>query len=255
MLLAVDIGNTNITLGVFDGEQLRATWRMATNIRQMPDEYAALLLNLMHHQGLDISDIKEVALCCVVPPLITTFVNLSQRYFHTMPLVVGAGIRTGVRIQMDNPREVGADRIADAAAAHHLYGGPIIIIDLGTATTFGIVSKEGDYIGGVIATGIATAAEALFARTAQLPRVELTRPKRVIGTNTVAAIQSGVIYGYASLVEGMLVRIQKELGGKATVVATGGYAELIARETKAIDQVNPDLTLVGLRLIYEMNKV
>lgn len=254
MLLAVDIGNTNISFGVFEGEELRATWRMATNVNQMADEYAALLLNLLHHQGLNISDIQEVALCSVVPPLTTTFVDLSQRYFHTTPLVVGAGVKTGVRIRMDNPREVGADRIADAAAAHHLYGGPVIIIDLGTATTFGIVSKEGDYIGGIIATGIATAAEALFTRTAQLPRVELAHPKRVIGTNTVTAMQSGIIYGYASLVEGMLARIQQELGEKVKVVATGGYAGLIARETAVIDEVNPDLTLVGLRLIYLMNK-
>jgi len=254
MLLAVDIGNTNTTLGVFEGEKLRATWRVATVVNQMTDEYAASLLTLMHHQGLEASDINEVALCSVVPPLITTFVELSQRYFHTTPLVVGAGVKTGVRIRMDNPREVGADRIADAAAAHHLYGGPIIIIDLGTATTFGLVSKEGDYIGGIVATGIATAAEALFARTAQLPRVELAHPKHVIGTNTVAAIQSGIIYGYASLVEGMLTRIQKELGEKATVVATGGYAELIARETDVIDIVNTDLTLIGLRLVYLMNK-
>jgi type III pantothenate kinase len=155
---------------------------------------------------------------------------------------------------MDNPREVGADRIADAAAAHHLYEGPLVVIDLGTATTFGIVSKEGDYIGGIVATGIATAAEALFSRTAQLPRVELSHPKHVIGTNTVAAIQSGIIYGYASLVEGMIARIQGELGEKATVVATGGYARLIANETDVIDIVNPDLTLVGLRLIYRMNR-
>ncbi len=254
MLLAVDIGNTNIALGVFEGEQLRATWRMATSVNQMADEYAALLLNLLHHQGLDASDIKEASLCSVVPPLTTTFVDLSQRYFHTTPLVVGAGVKTGVRIRMDNPREVGADRIADAAAAHHLYGGPVIVIDLGTATTFGIVSKEGDYIGGIIATGIATAAEALFTRTAQLPRVELAHPNRVIGTNTVTAMQSGIIYGYASLVEGMLARIEKELGEKVTVVATGGYAELIAKETAVIDKVNLDLTMIGLRLIYQMNK-
>ena len=254
MLLAVDIGNTNIALGVFEGEQLRATWRVATGVNQMADEYAVLLINLLHHRGIDTSDIKEIVLCSVVPPLTTTFTDLSQRYFHTTPLVVGAGVKTGVRIQMDNPREVGADRIADAAAAHHLYGGPVIIIDLGTATVFGIVSKEGDYIGGIIATGIATAAEALFARTAQLPRVELAHPKCVIGTNTVTAIQSGIVYGYASLVEGMLARIEKELGEKAKVVATGGYAELIAKETAVIDEVNPDLTLVGLRLIYLMNK-
>jgi type III pantothenate kinase len=254
MLLAVDIGNTSTTIGVFDGEKLRATWHMATGVHRMPDEYASLLLSLLRHQGLGTADIKAVALCSVVPPLISTFEELFERYFNIEPMVVGAGVKTGVRIRMDNPREVGADRIADAAAAHHLYGGPVIVIDLGTATTFGIISKEGDYIGGIIATGIATAAEALFTRTAQLPRVELFHPKHVIGTNTVAAIQSGVIYGYASLVEGMLERIQKELGEKARVVATGGYAGLIAHETDVIDVVDPDLTLIGLRLIYEMNK-
>jgi len=254
MLLAVDIGNTSTTLGVFDGEKLRATWHVATGVHRMSDEYAALLLNLLRQQGLDTTDIKAVALCSVVPPLISTFEELFKRYFNIEPLVVGAGVKTGVRIRMDNPREVGADRIADAAAAHHLYGGPVIVIDLGTATTFGIISKEGDYIGGIIATGIATAAEALFTRTAQLPRVELFHPKHVIGSNTVAAIQSGIIYGYASLVEGMLARIHKELGVKAKVVATGGYAGLIAKETRVIDVVNPDLTLIGLRLIYEMNK-
>lgn len=256
MLLVVDIGNTNITYGVFEGEELRGTWRMATNVSQMADEYAALLINLLKHQGLDTSDIKEIALCSVVPPLITAFEDLAQRYFHTKPLVVGPGVKTGVRIRMDNPREVGTDRIADAAAAHHLYKGkgPVIIIDLGTATTFGIISKEGDYIGGIIATGIATAAEALFTRTAQLPHVELTHPKHVIGTNTITAIQSGIVYGYTSLVEGMLARIQKELGEKARVIATGGYASLIAKETKVFDEVNPDLTLIGLRLIYEMNR-
>jgi len=254
MLLAVDIGNTSITLGVFDGEKLRATWHVATGVHRMPDEYASLLLSLLRHQGLATADVKAVALCSVVPPLISTFEELFKRYFNIEPLVVGAGVKTGVSIRMDNPREVGADRIADAAAAHHLYGGPVIIIDLGTATTFGIISKEGAYIGGIIATGIATAAEALFTRTAQLPRVELAPPKHIIGTNTVAAIQSGIIYGYASLVEGMLARIQKELGVKAKVVATGGYAGLIAKETKVIDVVNPDLTLIGLRLIYEMNK-
>jgi type III pantothenate kinase len=255
MLLAIDIGNTNITLGVFEGENLRATWRMTSMVNQMADEYAALLINLLYHNKLQVEDIDKVALCSVVPPLTTTWVDISERYFHTTPLVIGAGIKTGVSIRMDNPREVGADRIADAAAAHHLYSGsgPVVIIDLGTATTFGIVSPEGDYIGGIIATGIATAAEALFSRTAQLPRVELTHPRHVIGSNTIAAMQSGIIYGYASLVEGMLKRIEEELGEKPLVVATGGYAELIANETGVIDKVNPDLTLIGLRLIYEMN--
>jgi len=254
MLLAIDIGNTDITLGVFEGEELRATWHMATGIHRMADEYASLLLNLLHHQGLDISDIKEIALCSVVPPLIATFDELFQRYFHISPLVVGAGVKTGVRIRMDNPREVGADRIVNAAAAHHLYGGPVIITDLGTATTFDTVSKEGDYLGGAIAPGIVTAAEALFTQAAMLPRVELVRPKHAIGTNTIAAMQSGIIFGYVALIEGIVARIRQELGEKAKVVATGGYAELMAKETSVIDVINPNLTLIGLRLVYLMNK-
>jgi len=254
MLLAVDIGNTDTTLGVFEGEELRATWHMATGIHRMADEYAALLLNLLHHQGLDISEIKDIALCSVVPPLIATFDELCQRYFHLSPLVVGAGVKTGVRIRMDNPREVGADRIANAAAAHHLYGGPIIITDLGTATTFDTVSREGDYTGGAIAPGIGTAAEALFTQAAMLPRVELAHPKHAIGTNTITAMQSGIVFGYVGLIEGIVARIQQELGERAKVVATGGFAELIARETAVIDVVNPNLTLIGLRLIYLLNK-
>jgi len=254
MLLAIDIGNTNIILGVFEGEELRATWRLATGIDRTTDEYTALLLNLLQQQGLGTPDIKEVALCSVVPPLTATFEQLFQQYFHISPLVVGAGVKTGVRIRMDNPREVGADRIANAAAAHHLYSGPIIIVDLGTATTFDTVSKEGDYLGGAIAPGISTASEALFMRAAALPRVELVPPKHTIGTNTIAAMQSGIVFGYVGLIEGMVARIQQELGEKTKVVATGGYAELIAKETAVIDVVNLNLTLIGLRLIYLMNQ-
>ncbi len=254
MLLAIDIGNTNVTLGVFEGEELRATWRMATVVSRMADEYAALLLNLLHHHDIEASDIKAVALCSVVPPLLTTFEELFQRYFHISPLVVGPGVKTGVRIRMDNPREVGTDRIVDAAAAHHLYSGSVIIVDLGTATTFDTVSKEGDYIGGAIAPGMVIAAEALFTRTAALPRVQLVPPKQAIGTNTITAMQSGIVFGYVGLVEGIVARIQKELGEKALVVATGGYSTIIAKETAVIDKVNPDLTLIGLRLIYQMNK-
>jgi len=254
MLLVIDIGNTDITLGVFEGEELRATWHMATVIHRMADEYATLLLNLLYHQGLEKSAIKEVALCSVVPPLIATFEELFQRYFNLSPLVVGAGVKTGVRIRMDNPREVGADRIVNAAAAHHLYGGPVIITDLGTATTFDTVSKEGDYLGGAIAPGITMATEALSMQTAMLPRVELVPPKHAIGTNTITAMQSGIVFGYVGLIEGIVTRIQQELGGKAKVVATGGYADLIAKETRVIDVVNLDLTLIGLRLIYLMNK-
>jgi len=254
MLLAIDIGNSNTTLGVFENEELRATWHMATNIHRMVDEYAALLFNLLHHQGLDPSDIKDIALCSVVPPLVTTFGELSQRYFHLSPLVVGAGVKTGVRIRMDNPREVGTDRIVNAAAAHHLYGKPVIIVDLGTATTFDTVSKEGDYLGGAIAPGIVTAAEALFTRAAMLPRVDLVHPEHAIGTNTIAAMQSGIVFGYVALIEGMVARMQQELGEKTKVVATGGYAELLSKETSVINVVNPNLTLIGLRLIYLMNK-
>ena len=239
---------------IFDGEELRATWHVATSVHRMADESAALLLNLLHHQGIDTADVKEVAMCSVVPPLIATFEELFQRYFNILPLVVGSGVKTGVRIRMDNPREVGPDRIVNTAAAHHLYGGPIIITDLGTATTFDVVSKEGDYMGGVIAPGITTAAESLFVRAAMLPRVELIYPKRAIGTNTITAMQSGILFGYVGLIEGMIARIQRELGEKAKVVATGGCAELIAKETAVLDVVNLNLTLIGLRLIYLMNR-
>ncbi|MDP6127744.1 MAG: type III pantothenate kinase [Dehalococcoidales bacterium] len=254
MLLTIDIGNTNITFGVFEGERLRATWRMATRVDQMADEYAAILLNLLHLQSLKISDIKEVALCCVVPPLLGTAEELIRRYFHVPPLVVGPGLKTGVHIRVDNPKEVGTDRIVNTAAAHHLYGGPIIIVDVGTATTFDTVSREGDFLGTAIAPGIATAAEALFAKASALPRIELVPPQHAIGTNTVTSMQSGIVFGYVGLVEGIVARIHEELGEKATVVATGGYAGLIAGETSVIDKVNADLTLVGLRLIHEMNK-
>ena len=254
MLLAIDIGNTDTTLGVFEDVKLRATWHMSTNIHRMADEYAALLLNLLRHQNLDTPDITAVSMCSVVPPLITTYEDLFQRYFHLSPLVVGAGVKTGVSIRIDNPREVGADRIVNTAAAHHLYGGPIIVTDLGTATTFDIVSREGYYQGGVIAPGINTAAETLFMQAAMLPRVELTHPKHAIGTSTVTAMQSGIIFGYVALIEGMIARIQQELGEKARVVATGGWSTLIAKETAVFDMVNPNLTLIGLRLIYLMNR-
>ncbi|MBI4267527.1 MAG: type III pantothenate kinase [Chloroflexi bacterium] len=254
MLLAIDIGNTSVACGVFDGEHLGATWRIATRLNQMPDEYAVMLLNLLQYHGIETSEINGVAICSVVPPLLSTFENVCKQYLHRTPLVVGPGIKTGVRIRADNPREVGTDRIVDAAAAHHLYGGTLIVADLGTATTFDVVSKEGDYLGGAIAPGIAISAEALFTRTAALPRVELVRPKHAIGTNTITAMQSGIVFGYVGLIEGIVNRIHQELKEKATVVATGGYSELMAQETKIIDAVNPDLTLIGLRLINQMNK-
>ena len=252
MLLAVDIGNTNVTFGVFEGEELRATWRMASNIEQMSDEYAAMLLNLLGHRGLETADIKEITMCCVVPPLLPAFEEVFREYFHVSPLIIGPGTKTGVRIRIDNPREAGTDRIVNSAAAHHLYKGPVIVADIGTATTFDVVSKEGDYIGGVIAPGVIMAASALFARASALPRVEMVAPKKAIGINTITAMQSGIIFGYVGLVEGIVARIQRELGEKALVVATGGQAQIIAQETKVIDQINPDLTLIGLRVIQQM---
>jgi type III pantothenate kinase len=254
MLLAIDIGNTNITLGVFDGEKLHATYRLATHVNQMPDEYAVFILSLLKQHGIDTAAITEGAISCVVPPLITTFNELLKKYFDIVPLAVGPGVKTGVRIRMDNPREVGSDRIANAAGAHSLYSGPIIVVSMGTATAFDTISKEGDYLGGAVAPGLAIAAEALFTRTAALPRVELVRPKKAIGTNTLTAMQSGIIFGYAGLIDGVVSRIQEELGEKATVVATGGYAGIIAKEAKVIEKVNPNLTLIGIKVIHDMNR-
>ena len=253
MLLAIDIGNTNVKIGIFDGDELKATWNLATGIHRTSDEYGGVLLNLMDRKKILPSKVSGVALCSVVPPLLPTFVELCKKYLNTEPLVVEAGVKTGMRIRLDNPREVGPDRVVNAVAAQNLYGKPLIIIDLGTATTFDVVSKEGDYLGGAIAPGIAIATEALFTRTAALPRIGLSRPKQVIGKNTILAMQSGIIFGYIGLIEGMIKRIEQELGSKAKVVATGGQAYSLAEEIPAIDVINPDLTLIGLRLIYEMN--
>jgi len=255
LLMAVDIGNSSTSIGVFDGDKLEASWYVATDVHRTADEYSVILLGLIKQQGISAEDIKKVALLSVVPPLVTVFEGLFERYFGVSPLVVEAGIKTGVRVRMDNPREVGADRIANAAAAHHLYDGPVIVVDLGTATTFDTISAEGDYLGGAIAPGIDTAAEAMFQRAAMLPRIELAYPEKVIGTSTGGAMQSGFLYGYIDLVDGLVSRIRKELGQQAKVVATGGYADLIATESKFINEVNPNLTLIGLRLIYIMNRV
>ena len=254
MLLAIDIGNTSVKLGVFDGDRLAYTWTLATSIHRTPDEYGTFLLDLMEHQRLLPSSVKGTVLCGVVPPLISVFADLCQEYLHHKPLVVEAGIKTGIRIQVDNPREVGTDRVVGVIAAHHLYEKPIIIIDFGTAITFDVISRDGDYIGGVICPGMTVALEALFSRTAMLPRIEMSHPLQVIGKNTVSAMQSGMVLGYTSLIEGMVKRIEGELGGKSLVVATGGYARQIARGTSTIDVVNSDLVMTGLRLVYERNK-
>ena len=254
MLLAIDIGNTNITFGVFQGEELRATWRMATEVRRQPDEYAALALNLLAYHHLSSQELHTGIISSVVPPLTATFEELCQKYFQISPIIVGAGTRTGMRILYENPREVGADRVAHAVAAHRLYGAPLIIVDFGTATVFDAITAEGDYLGGAIAPGINLAAEALFERASKLPRVELVRPKQAIGRNTVASMQAGLFYGYVGLIEGLVARFQRELGGGAKVVATGGLARLMAQEIHVFDVVNYDLILIGLRLLHELNE-
>ncbi|MDY7040151.1 MAG: type III pantothenate kinase [Chloroflexota bacterium] len=254
MLLCVDIGNTNIVLGIYRGEELLTHWRVATVHERMSDEYAMFLLQLFSHSGHDPASLQGVAISSVVPPLTGTFFKLSEDYLGLTPLVVDAGVQTGVRIRYDNPSEVGADRVVDAAAAYRLYGGPACVVDFGTATTFDAISAEGDYLGGAIAPGIRISAEALFARTAKLPRIDLTRPPRAIGSNTVHSMQSGILFGYVGLVEGMVARFRAELGEGMRVIGTGGLAEVIARETEVIQSVDPWLTLKGLRMIYEMNR-
>ena len=253
MLLAFDIGNTNITLGLFQGESIFATWRMSTDAARMPDEYSVLLHQLLALKGLTGSQIDAVAICSVVPPLTPVFLELCKSYFEVEPLVVGTGTKTGIRILYDNPRDVGADRIVDAAAALNIYGGPVIIVDIGTATVFDAVTEDGNYLGGAIAPGMAIAADALFHSTSQLRRIELVSPETAIGKNTVHAMQSGLVLGYSDLVKGMVARFDRELGGGAKVVATGGLAHILEKESGVFDAVDPNLTLTGLRLIHEMN--
>jgi type III pantothenate kinase len=256
MLLALDIGNTNITAGVFNDSTLLASWRLATDAQRQPDEYALQFKSLLPMKGVDVEQITAVALCSVVPPLTGVFQEVAQALFGRPPLVVGIGTKTGVRIDYDNPRDVGADRVADAAAAFHLYGGPCIVVDLGTATVFDAISADGTYLGGSITLGLSVAAESLFLSTSQLRRVELTAPATAIGKNTIHAMQSGLVLGYAGLIEAMVARFKLEMDApNATVVATGGLADVLAAETGIFDEVNEELTLQGLQLIHTMNEV
>lgn len=253
MLLAIDIGNTNITLGIYRGEQLRATWRVATVHDRMPDEYGILLSQLLAHKGMRPDEISGVAVASVVPALTGVFREVGRDYLGQEPLVVDAGVKTGVRIRYENPREVGADRVVDCAAVKVKYGGPACVVDFGTATTFDAITAEGDYLGGAIAPGIGIAAEALFSRASKLYRVEIAPPARAIGTNTAAALQAGIFFGYIGLVEGLVARFRLELGDDMKTIATGGLAEKVSRETAVIQYVDPWLTLDGLRIIYELN--
>jgi type III pantothenate kinase len=253
MLLTIDIGNTNVTIGLYVGQELAAHWRLATDHQRMPDEYGLVLIGLLEHRGYRPEQVEAVAMASVVPPLTSSFAQCVREYIGCEPLIVDARLRTGVIVRYDDPAAVGADRIVDAAAVQQLYGGPACIVDFGTATTFDAISAEGDYLGGAIAPGLGISAEALFQRAAKLPKVELQRPPSPIGRNTVHSIQSGLLFGYVGMVEGMVARFRAELGPTMKVIGTGGLAEIIARETDVIEIIAPWLTLEGLRIVWELN--
>jgi type III pantothenate kinase len=255
MLLTIDIGNTNITLGLYRDSDLIHAWRLATNHERMPDEYGLQILGLLEHANCTFEDLEAVALASVVPPLTGRIIEASQHYLKLEPLIVDAGVKTGLKIRYEDPKfALGADRVVDAVAVLTLYGGPACVVDFGTATTFDAITKEGEYLGGAIAPGIGIAAEALYLRAAKLPRVDIGRPPAVIGRNTVHAMQSGLLFGYVGLVEGIVARFRAELGEEMKVIGTGGLASLIAEETEAIEILAPWLTLDGLRMIWELNQ-
>ncbi len=254
MLLTIDIGNTNLTLGLYEGDKLGAHWRLATDHNRMPDEYGLQFLGLLQNAGKTLDEITGVSLASVVPPLTGRVIQACREYLKQEPLVVDAGVKTGIKIRYEDPRAVGADRVCDAVAVMKLYGGPACVVDFGTATTFNALTKDGEYLGGAITAGINLAAEALYTRAAKLPRIDLQVPPSVIGRNTIHAMQSGLLFGYVSMVEGMVARFRSELGSDMKVIATGGLAEVVAKETKVIDVIAPWLTLDGLRMIWELNQ-
>ncbi len=253
MLLVFDIGNSNIVLGTYEGKKLVRHWRISTDRQKTGDEYGMLIANLFRFQGIRMSDIDAIIISSVVPPLVVPIIKMCERYFRLRPLVVGPGIKTGIKLKYENPREIGADRIVNSVGAFDQYGGPLIVVDIGTATTFDIVDSNGDFLGGVIAPGIGVSAEALFQRAAQLPRIGLIPPKTVICRNTVSGMQAGVIFGFVGQIDEIVRRIKDEMKQEMRVIATGGMAKMISRESKTIDKVDNFLTLTGLRVLYERN--
>ncbi|MEV2281674.1 type III pantothenate kinase [Paenibacillus larvae] len=253
MILVVDVGNTNIVLGLYEGSALHRNWRISTNRSGTSDEYGVLIYNLFRLAGISVERIEGVIISSVVPPLMFVLEELCLKYLNRAPYIVGPGIKTGLNIRVDNPKEVGADRIVNAVAALELYGAPCIIVDFGTATTYDYIDASGQLLGCAIAPGIGISTEALYQRAAKLPRIELIKPKSVIGKNTISAMQAGIVYGYVGQVDGIVSRIIEEYGTSPKVVATGGLAEMIASESRTISVVNPLLTLEGLRFIYEKN--
>jgi type III pantothenate kinase len=254
MLLTIDVGNTNTVLGLHEGTKLQAHWRLTTRREQTADEYGILIRSLFSSASLEPAGIEGVALASVVPPLTSTLVFLCRNYLGHEPLVVEAGVSTGMPILYEPPGDVGADRIVNGVAALAAFGGPVIVVDFGTATTFDVVNRNGEYVGGVICPGVGISADALFQRAARLPRVDIRNPGRVVGSSTVASIQSGLYFGYAAMVEGIIARIRAELQEPARVVATGGLAETLAADIPSIEVVDPVLTLSGLRILWERNR-
>ncbi|RKD22779.1 pantothenate kinase [Ammoniphilus oxalaticus] len=253
MILVMDVGNTNIVLGVFEGDDLKHQWRIGSDRNKTADEYGTLLRSFFRDNVLEPTDVAGVIISSVVPPLMYSLENMSKKYFNHSPMVIGPGVRTGMNIRAENPREVGADRIVNAVSAVRYYGAPLIVVDFGTATTFCYIDEKGQWAGGAIAPGVNISTEALYNRAAKLPRIEIAKPSAILGKNTVTSMQAGIFYGIVGQVNEIVVRMKQEVRGNPKVVATGGFAELLKDETTSIDIVDPHLTLRGLKIIYDLN--